>query len=43
MHSDSEIEQFSKLGLSEEQAVHRRVKAVLVYLAEQDKLGQATQ
>ena len=32
---------FSKLGLSEEQAVHRRVKAVLVYLAEQDKLGQA--
>ena len=33
---------FSKLGLSEEQAVHRRVKAVLVYLADQDKLGQAT-
>jgi DNA-binding NarL/FixJ family response regulator len=25
---------FSKLGLSEEQAVHRRVKAALVYLAE---------
>jgi DNA-binding NarL/FixJ family response regulator len=26
---------FSKLGLTEERAVHRRVKAVLVYLAEQ--------
>jgi DNA-binding NarL/FixJ family response regulator len=26
---------FSKLGLSEEQAVHRRVKATLIYLAEE--------
>jgi DNA-binding NarL/FixJ family response regulator len=26
---------FSKLGLSEEPAVHRRVRAVLLYLAEQ--------
>jgi DNA-binding NarL/FixJ family response regulator len=33
---------FTKLGLSEEQAVHRRVKAVLVYLAEQQKLGKVT-
>ena len=33
---------FTKLGLSEEQAVHRRVKAVLLYLANQDKLGTAT-
>jgi DNA-binding NarL/FixJ family response regulator len=32
---------FTKLGLSEEQAVHRRVKAVLLYLANQDKLGSA--
>ena len=33
---------FSKLGVSEEQAVHRRVKAVLLYLANQSKLGSAT-
>ena len=33
---------FTKLGLSEEQAVHRRVKAVLLYLANQDKRGTAT-
>ena len=26
---------FSKLGLTEEQAVHRRVKATLIYLAEE--------
>ena len=26
---------FSKLGLSEEPAVHRRVKATLIYLAEE--------
>jgi DNA-binding NarL/FixJ family response regulator len=26
---------FSKLGLSEERAVHRRVKAVLLYLSQQ--------
>jgi DNA-binding NarL/FixJ family response regulator len=32
---------FTKLGLSEELAVHRRVKAVLVYLADQEKLGNA--
>ena len=32
---------FTKLGLSEELAVHRRVKAVLVYLADQQKLGNA--
>jgi DNA-binding NarL/FixJ family response regulator len=32
---------FTKLGLSEEQAVHRRVKAVLLYLANQDKRGTA--
>ena len=33
---------FTKLGLSEEHAVHRRVKAVLLYLANQNKLGTAT-
>jgi DNA-binding NarL/FixJ family response regulator len=33
---------FTKLGLSEELAVHRRVKAVLLYLANQGKLGTAT-
>jgi len=33
---------FTKLGLSEELAVHRRVKAVLLYLANQAKLGMAT-
>jgi DNA-binding NarL/FixJ family response regulator len=33
---------FTKLGLSEEEAVHRRVKAVLLYLANQDKRGTAT-
>ena len=27
---------FSKLGLSEEPTVHRRVKAVLLYLADRD-------
>jgi DNA-binding NarL/FixJ family response regulator len=27
---------FSKLGLSEEPSVHRRVKAVLLYLADRD-------
>jgi DNA-binding NarL/FixJ family response regulator len=32
---------FAKLGLTEEHAVHRRVKAVLLFLADQDKLGQA--
>jgi len=32
---------FTKLGLSEEQAVHRRVKAVLLFLANQDKRGTA--
>ena len=31
---------FTKLGLSEEVAVHRRVMAVLVYLADQHKRGQ---
>jgi DNA-binding NarL/FixJ family response regulator len=31
---------FTKLGLSEEPTVHRRVKAVLVYLADQQKLGK---
>jgi DNA-binding NarL/FixJ family response regulator len=31
---------FSKLGLGEEPSVHRRVKAVLVYLADQHKLGK---
>ena len=31
---------FTKLGLSEEHAVHRRVKAVLVYLADEAKLGR---
>jgi DNA-binding NarL/FixJ family response regulator len=31
---------FTKLGLTEEQAVHRRVKAVLLYLADQQKLGR---
>jgi len=30
---------FAKLGLGEEHTVHRRVKAVLVYLADQEKLG----
>ncbi len=33
---------FTKLGLSEEQAVHRRVKAVLVYLSDEAKLREAT-
>jgi DNA-binding NarL/FixJ family response regulator len=33
---------FTKLGLSEEEAVHRRVKAVLLYLANRDKRGTAT-
>jgi DNA-binding NarL/FixJ family response regulator len=33
---------FTKLGLSEEHAVHRRVKAVLVYLADEAKLREAT-
>lgn len=33
---------FTKLGLSEELAVHRRVKAVLLYLANQGRLGTAT-
>jgi DNA-binding NarL/FixJ family response regulator len=32
---------FTKLGLTEELAVHRRVKAVLVYLADQETLGKA--
>ncbi len=32
---------FTKLGLTEELAVHRRVKAVLVYLADQETLGRA--
>ncbi len=32
---------FAKLGMSEEPAVHRRVKAVLLYLADQAKLGKA--
>ena len=31
---------FSKLGLSEELDVHRRVKAVLVFLSEQRRLGE---
>jgi DNA-binding NarL/FixJ family response regulator len=31
---------FTKLGLAEEQSVHRRVKAVLLFLAEQQKLGK---
>ena len=31
---------FTKLGLSEELAVHRRVKAVLVYLADQGRAGE---
>lgn len=31
---------FTKLGLSEEPTVHRRVKAVLVFLADQEKLGK---
>ncbi len=33
---------FAKLGLGEEHTVHRRVKAVLVYLADQEKLGNVT-
>jgi DNA-binding NarL/FixJ family response regulator len=32
---------FTKLGLSAELDVHRRVKAVLVYLADQGRLGEA--
>jgi DNA-binding NarL/FixJ family response regulator len=33
---------FTKLGLSEENSVHRRVMAVLVYLADQQTRGMAT-
>jgi DNA-binding NarL/FixJ family response regulator len=33
---------FTKLGLTEEHAVHRRVKAVLLFLADQQRLGNAT-
>ena len=33
---------FTKLGLSAELDVHRRVKAVLVYLADQGRLGEPT-
>lgn len=33
---------FSKLGLSEEPDIHRRVKAVLLYLADQDQGGTAS-
>jgi DNA-binding NarL/FixJ family response regulator len=32
---------FAKLGLSEEPDIHRRVKAVLLYLAEKDEGGTA--
>ena len=32
---------FAKLGLSEEPDIHRRVKAVLLYLAENDEGGTA--
>jgi DNA-binding NarL/FixJ family response regulator len=32
---------FAKLDLTEEQAVHRRVKAVLMYVADQTTLGRA--
>ena len=34
---------FTKLGLSAELDVHRRVKAVLVYLADQGRLGEPVQ
>jgi DNA-binding NarL/FixJ family response regulator len=45
MLSDRAVEKhisavFTKLGLTEEQAVHRRVKAVLLFLADQEKLGK---
>jgi DNA-binding NarL/FixJ family response regulator len=33
---------FTKLGLSEEPDVHRRVKAVIVFLSEQGRMGEAT-
>ena len=33
---------FTKLDLSEEQDVHRRVKAVLVFLSEQRRLGESS-
>jgi DNA-binding NarL/FixJ family response regulator len=46
MLSDRAVEKhisavFAKLGLGEEHAVHRRVTAVLLYLANQNKLGTA--